>query len=242
MRILVISDIHANLPALEAVLQAAGPVDATWCLGDLVGYGPDPNACIDLVRQQPGLICLKGNHDAAAIDQIDVDAFNTDARASVHWLRSQLTASSLEFLRSLPERSVQRNVTLVHGSPRNPVWEYIQDSRTASQNFEFFDTDFCLVGHTHIPILYLQPEGVAFAHPTFPDYLEDNPLEPRAILNPGSTGQPRDRDPRASFAIFDPDASHWEHHRVEYDIPSVQKRILDARLPIRHAQRLGEGW
>jgi diadenosine tetraphosphatase ApaH/serine/threonine PP2A family protein phosphatase len=207
-----------------------------------VGYGPDPNACIDLIRERPNLVCLKGNHDAAAIEQIDVNSFNTDARTSVYWLRSQLTKSSLEFLRTLPERSVLGDVTLVHGSPRNPVWEYIQDSRTASLNFEHFTTEYCFVGHTHVPILYILPDGVAFAHPVIPDFLDGKPVQPRAILNPGSTGQPRDRDPRASFAIFDPETKHWEHHRVEYDIASVQQRILDANLPPRHALRLEEGW
>ena len=242
MRVLVLSDIHANLTALQAVLAAAGKVDATWCLGDLVGYGPDPNECIDLIQEQPGLVCLKGNHDAAACDQIGVDGFNADARVSVKWLRAVISEASLRFLRALPDQSIQGNVTLVHGSPRNPIWEYIQDARTASENFEFFTTDFCLVGHTHVALLYLQPDGVAFAHPALPSFLEGESLQPRAILNPGSVGQPRDRDSRAAFVIFDPETKLWEQHRVAYDIASVQKRIIKAKLPSRHAARLSGGW
>ena len=129
--ILVLSDIHANLTALEAVFQSAGTVDAVWCLGDVVGYGPDPNECIELLRSQPNLACLMGNHDAAALGQIALETFNREARDSIQWLQSILKPENRDFLKSLPERMTIEQVTLAHGSPRNPVWEYLLDSHSA---------------------------------------------------------------------------------------------------------------
>jgi|YelNatPaOPRAMG01_1025707.scaffolds.fasta_scaffold01042_13 diadenosine tetraphosphatase ApaH/serine/threonine PP2A family protein phosphatase len=242
MRVLVISDIHANLTALEAVLEAAGEVDAFWCLGDLVGYGPDPNECIERVRWLPNLTCLIGNHDAAALGQIDVDAFNMDARTSILWLQRVLTPANQEFLRSLPEKVVIGSVTLAHGSPRNPVWEYILDTRVARVNFEFFVTPYCFVGHSHLPVLYQFPDSRPEIQLIIPEANQSIKLIPRTIINPGSVGQPRDRDPRAAYAIYDTETEIWEQHRVPYDIAAVQQRIHDAGLPERHAMRLAEGW
>ena len=242
MPILIVSDIHANLTALEAVLKDAGDVDGVWCLGDLVGYGPDPNECIARISALKNLVCLLGNHDAAALNQIDIEAFNHEAKKSIQWLFSILTQESIDFLMGLPERKVLDKVTLVHGSPRNPVWEYILDLNTAKKNFDYFSTPFCFVGHTHLPLIYqfdgtrsgviltASEEGVA------------TPMVERSMFNPGSVGQPRDHNPLASYALFDPSKLTWENHRVPYDITSVQKRILDAGLPFRHAQRLAEGW
>ncbi len=242
MRILIISDIHANLTALEAVIADAGPVDATWCLGDLVGYGPDPNECIERVRELPELTCLLGNHDAAALSQIDIDSFNPDARLAIHWTRNALSASSLTFLRSLPDFAVINDMTLTHGSPRQPVWEYILDTRTATLNFEYFDTPYCVVGHTHLPVLYYLPDESRVARLIVPDANMQLTLAPRTILNPGSVGQPRDRDPRAAYAIYEPEQNLWEYHRVVYDVSEVQARMVKAELPERHIQRLSAGW
>ncbi|HVN53232.1 MAG TPA: metallophosphoesterase family protein [Anaerolineaceae bacterium] len=242
MPVMVISDIHANLTALDAVLEDAGPVDAVWCLGDLVGYGPDPNECIARVRGLRNLICLVGNHDAAALGEIDVETFNTEAKLSVKWMQTELTAESMAFLRDLPERIVVGQVTLTHGSPRNPVWEYILDTRVARYNFSHFDTDFCFVGHTHLPVVYTDAHSPASVHLAIPKSETRIQLTPRAIINPGSVGQPRDRDPRASYAIFDPETNTWSYRRVNYDVAQVQKRILAAGLPARHAIRLAEGW
>jgi predicted phosphodiesterase len=243
VRILVISDIHANLTALEVVLKSAGSVDATWCLGDLVGYGPDPNECIELVRSLPGLVCLLGNHDAAAVGQISLNTFNHDARISIYWLRSVLTPQNMSFLSGLPEKHVINNqVTLTHGSPRNPVWEYLLDTHTAAFNFDFFDTQLCFVGHSHIPLAYLTLNGTGNVECQLFDNGDQLKLTMRAILNPGSVGQPRDHDPRASYAIFDPEEMTWELHRVEYDVLSVQQRINALGLPRRHAIRLAQGW
>jgi predicted phosphodiesterase len=242
MRILVLSDIHANLTALETVLENAGVVDAVWCLGDIVGYGPDPNECVARIRGLPNLVCLLGNHDAAALSRIPIETFNTDARRSIEWMQEILAKESYAFLSELPETVVAGQVTLVHGSPRNPVWEYILDIHTAEQNLGYFDTQLCMVGHTHLPIAYIEDLETKALHWKIPAEGEVIQLNTRAIVNPGSVGQPRDHDPRASYGIFYPENNGWEIHRVEYDIRAVQKRIRAAALPMRHALRLLEGW
>ncbi|HEY59833.1 MAG TPA: metallophosphoesterase [Anaerolineae bacterium] len=240
MRILVISDIHSNLSALETVLFAAGKVDAVWCLGDIVGYGPDPNECIKLVRDLPNLECIKGNHDSAALGEVDQQTFNHEASLAISWTKHALTAASKEFLLSLPEQIVKGEVTLVHGSPRNPVWDYVMDYMTAIRMFQFFDTRLCMLGHTHVPAYW--EEASTDSSAVIPLDFQKKTVSGRVILNPGSVGQPRDRDPRASFAFFDPNNSTWELQRVEYDISSVQERIKKAGLPWRHALRLNDGW
>lgn len=242
MRILVLSDIHANITALEAVIKDAGLVDAVWCLGDVVGYGPDPNECVALLRSQTNLTCLLGNHDAAVLGRIQLETFNHDARRSIEWIQEIISKEAFQFLYTLPEKTTVEDVTLVHGSPRNPVWEYVLDLYNASQNFNHFDTQLCMVGHTHLPIAYITMESTHDVRWVIPLEGESIHLDSRAILNPGSVGQPRDHDPRASYAIFDNELINWQIHRVEYDIRSVQKRIRAADLPARHALRLLEGW
>jgi diadenosine tetraphosphatase ApaH/serine/threonine PP2A family protein phosphatase len=242
MRTLIISDIHANLTALEAVLADAGPFDAAWCLGDLVGYGPEPNECVERIAQLPNLQCIIGNHDAAAVGNIEVDAFNPDARKTVLWTRERLSLANQEYLRSLPERVNLEFITLVHGSPFRPVWEYLLDTRSATVSFEFFDTPYCFVGHTHLPVVYLLPDDRTTAQLIVPEHTSQMTLAPRAILNPGSVGQPRDRDSRAAYAILNLTDYTWEWHRVEYDIMSVQERMLKENLPERHITRLSAGW
>jgi len=242
MRILIISDLHANLTALEAVLTDAGNYDAVWCLGDLVGYGPDPNEVIERVRGLPNLLCLLGNHDAAALKVIDSDTFNHEARLAIYWTQHTLTDASCTYLKSLPERAAYNGVTLVHGSPRQPVWEYLLDTRTATANFAHFDTPYCFVGHTHLPVLYYLPDESQNARLIVPETPMELSMAPRSILNPGSVGQPRDRDPRASYAICDLDYNTWEYRRVVYDVGAVQIRMQAAGLPERHIQRLSAGW
>ncbi len=242
MQILVLSDIHANLTALEAVIEDAGSVDAVWCLGDVVGYGPDPNECVALIRRQPNLTCLMGNHDAAAVGRIPLETFNHDARRSIEWMQNIISKENFAFLYALPDKKAIDQVTLVHGSPRNPVWEYILDLYNAAQNFGHFNTQLCMVGHTHLPIAYLKMEEGPDVYWMMPPENEVIEIEGRAILNPGSVGQPRDHDPRASYAIFSPETNSWELRRVRYNIQAVQKRIEEADLPSRHAARLMEGW
>ena len=242
MRTLIISDIHANLTALEAVLEAAGKFDAVWCLGDLVGYGPDPNECVAMVKELPNLLCIIGNHDAAALMQIDADTFNPEARNAILWTRKTLTESSRSFLSGLPEKIEVGEVTLTHGSPRHPVWEYLLDTRTATINFDYFETLLCFVGHTHLPVIYSLHTDNHVARLSIPEPNQTIELLGRAIVNPGSVGQPRDRDPRASFAIYNDEIHTWDYRRVHYDIAAVQKRMVDAGLPERHIQRLSAGW
>lgn len=243
MRILVISDIHANYDAFEAVLADAGEVDETWCLGDIVGYGPDPNACIELLRELPSLTCLMGNHDAAATGQMLLESFNGDARRSLEWQERVLMSDNMDFLRSLPAAlQVRGQASLAHGSPRDPIWEYVLNTLTARLNFDAFDTDWCFVGHSHIQCFFHLDEernriNLDVARPGI-----RIDLAPRMILNPGSVGQPRDRDPRAAYAIYDDEARTWEPRRVVYDWTPVQQRIREAGLPEKHAIRLAEGW
>jgi predicted phosphodiesterase len=242
MRILIISDIHGNLTALNTVLKDAGDVDAVWCLGDIVGYGPEPEACIERISTLPNLTCLLGNHDAAVIGQVDVRTFNPEARLSIEWTEGQLSKSSLEFISGLPKRTVIEDVTLAHGSPRSPTFEYLLDTYVATINFAYFETSFCFVGHTHLPVQYLMENGRGYAELLIPKDNSVLALEPRSIVNPGSVGQPRDRDPRAAYVIFDPDAKTWDYRRVEYDIPAVQAKMEKVKLPERHIIRIAAGW
>lgn len=240
MRVLVISDIHGNANALQTVLHESGSVDAVWCLGDVVGYGPDPNECVSLIAGLPNIVCLQGNHDAAAVGELSLDGFNPEARSSVEWLREQLTPSSLAFLKKLEPRCEVDGITLAHASPRQPVLEYLLDTYSAAENFAYFGTDICLVGHTHVPVMFiLNDEGI---HLQIPDANRVYTLERRTIANPGSVGQPRDRDPRAAFAIYDEEARKWDYRRVAYEVEGVQKRMRSAGLPERHITRLQVGW
>jgi predicted phosphodiesterase len=244
MRVLIISDIHANLVALEAVLaDAAGRYDAAWCLGDLVGYGPNPNECVALVRSLPGMVCLVGNHDKAVLGEIDINVFNGDARAAIAWTQGVSTPDTLAYLRDLPEQLLREDYTLVHGSPRQPVWEYILDRFIAMENFPLFDTPFCLVGHTHMPVIYKQIGSNGDVGDETPNYSAPRALRgSRLIINPGSVGQPRDNNPDAAYALLDTDTDTWEYRRVPYDLFATQSRMRAARLPERLAARLGYGW
>jgi len=243
MRILVISDIHANYEALQSVLADAGAVDETWCLGDMVGYGPDPNLCVETIRSLPNLTCLLGNHDVALLGRMPLTAFNGEARRSLDLQSRVMTADNVDFLRSLPE-SVQvcSEVTLAHGSPRDPVWEYILNTLSARLNFKEFETPFCFVGHSHLQCVFQWEEARDRVSMEVPAPGRALSMTLRAIFNPGSVGQPRDRNPKAAYAIFDPEARTWEPRRVEYDIAAVQARIREIGLPEKHAIRIADGW
>ena len=243
MRTLVFSDVHANLTALEAVLKDAESFDQVWCLGDLVGYGPNPNECIERIQDLPGIQCIKGNHDAAIIGDIDIRAFNYEARASLEWLDVVLQPENRQWLMNLPDRLVMDDKTLVHGSPRNPIWEYILDKRAAWENMTAFDTIVCLVGHTHIPCIYqLEGEDAQSVKIRYMTPGKTFSVNQKSIVNPGSVGQSRDHNPKASYLIFDDETNQWIYQRVGYDIEKVQKQILAAGLPHRHATRLLDGW
>lgn len=242
MRALVVSDIHSNLEALTAVLDDAGSFDVLWCLGDIVGYGPDPNACIDLIRSFEHT-AIPGNHDWGVLGKLDLADFNSDARQANLWTRQQLTPDARQYLESLPETQVLSDITLAHGSPRYPIWEYLLYASTAALNMSHFSTRVCLVGHTHVPVLFSAEDENA--------HVEAYALEERHvltlssgrhILNPGSVGQPRDGDPRASYMLVDPESMSFELRRVEYPIARTQARMRESALPNRLITRLELGW
>jgi predicted phosphodiesterase len=241
--ILVISDIHANIVALEAVLADAGPVEQVWCLGDIAGYAAKPNECVERVRSLPGLCCMMGNHDYAAAGVGPLAAFNGDAKKALLWQIDRLKPENKEFLGSNSmELIVKDNISLAHGSPRDPIWEYILNSVVARMNLAYFRTTWCFIGHSHFQAIFENHEDQDEVVIKIPKPGEKYSMKDRAILNPGSVGQPRDRDPRAAYALLDPDALTWEPRRVAYDIPLVQQQILNAGLPPRHAERLAGGW
>ena len=242
MRILVISDIHANIVALDAVLaDAEGQWDRVWFLGDLVGYGPDPNDCVDRLRELEPL-ALSGNHDWAVLNKLDTEEFNEDARKAVRWTQRTLTAENMAYLEALPPLVVEPPFTLAHASPRHPVWEYILDLQTALENFDHFETACCLVGHSHIPAVFVLDEPAAelnfylLGHGDVIDLTVG-----RSIINPGSVGQPRDGDPRAAYAILDDETLKWNLRRIAYDIAETQERMRKHKISRRLIERLAHG-
>jgi diadenosine tetraphosphatase ApaH/serine/threonine PP2A family protein phosphatase len=240
MRIGVVSDIHSNLVALRAVLDDMGPVDALWCLGDFVGYGPWPNECIDLLRERD-VQAIGGNHDLAAIGTISCEEFNGDAAFTARWTADALTPESRAYLESLEPMGEVDGVTLAHGSPREPVWEYMLSAGTAAAGFRAMSTDLCLVGHTHIPSLFVEDES-GVPEVSYMPGGSSSPAAPRQrIVNPGSVGQPRDRDPRAAYLVYDTDAVELSWRRVDYDIKQVQKRMRKLGLPTFLTERLAYG-
>lgn len=242
MPILVVSDIHANLAALEAVLADAGPVTAVWSLGDMVGYGPRPNQVLERL-QEIGARCVAGNHEWAALGRLDLAEFNGAAAAAAEWTRDRLTPASRAYLEGLPVRW-DDEATAVHGSPRDPIWEYILSGATAQANFAHFQGGCCFFGHTHVPAAYR-------TRATFKEQYRDGRVDPgqrlrlssehRYLLNPGSVGQPRDGDPRASYLLWDPIASEVVWCRVEYDVAATQVLMRAEDLPDVLWQRLSVG-
>ncbi|MCH8297560.1 MAG: metallophosphoesterase family protein [Chloroflexi bacterium] len=242
MRALILSDIHANLEALEAVFadaQARSGFDVIWCLGDTVGYGPDPGACIDRIREFE-LVAVAGNHDCAAVGLIDTSDFNDAARAAAKWTAGQVDAGQRDYLTSLPMVSVQEPFTLVHGSLREPIAEYLLDRNSAAGTLALLETRYCLVGHSHIPFICREVEGGA----EFTEFPEGEPValgDQRQIINPGGVGQPRDRDPRPSYAVYDTVDIVIERHRVTYDIAKTQEKMRAVDLPVHLIERLDHG-
>ena len=246
MRIAVLSDIHANIRALDAILAQAGAVDAVWQLGDVVGYGPDPDAVIDRLRER-GAIGVRGNHDLAALGDDVIRDFNVDARAAMEWTRRTISPASSEWLASLPARLTVDGWSLVHGSPRDPTWEYIVTEAAAAANLAVLPTPAGLFGHTHLPIAYVEPEGAAAPRAEALETLTPLPGSTlalqgrRALVNPGSVGQPRDGDPRASALILDSSGRVLTWIRAEYDIEATQRAMRAAKLPARGVSRLTFG-
>ena len=242
MRSLVVSDVHSNLEAFQSVIgdaESNGGFDEIWSLGDLVGYGPDPAACLDLLRsyRHRG---VAGNHDLASIGRLSVEAFNPHAAAANRWTAAQLGEEHVEYLASLPLRLETEGFTVVHGSPRDPIWEYVVSVGAAVASFMHFYTYWCLVGHSHIPFLCRPVEDGA----VFFEFPLDTPISlrpDRMIINPGGVGQPRDGDSRASYAMYDSESSSIIHRRVEYDIPATQDKMRREGLPDFLIERLPRG-
>jgi diadenosine tetraphosphatase ApaH/serine/threonine PP2A family protein phosphatase len=244
MRVAVLSDIHANILALDAILAEVGSVDAVWHLGDVVGYGPDPNAVVDRLRER-GAIGVRGNHDLAATGDDVIRDFNVDARAAMEWTRRAITRATHDWLAALPARLTIDSYSLVHGSPRDPTWEYIVTESAAAANLAVLSTPHGLFGHTHLPIGY-----VVAGDPAADDDVETLTPGPgttlaldgrRALINPGSVGQPRDGDPRASALVLDPASQLVTWVRAAYDIEATQRAMRTANLPARGVARLSFG-
>jgi predicted phosphodiesterase len=241
VRIAVVSDVHSNLAALEAVLSAidAAPPDEIWCLGDVVGYGPRPNECCEIVESRAE-ICLGGNHDLAVRGTIDLDEFRGDAAVAARWTREVLSASARAFLDRLEPQNERDGVALYHGSARDPVWEYVLTDEAALATIEIAAAPLVLVGHSHAAL------QASLRDDTFEGGLADAGLEvdlsdARWLLNPGSVGQPRDGDPRASFLWLDLDAKRARFERVEYDIARTQAEMVEFDLPAGLTARLSLG-
>jgi predicted phosphodiesterase len=243
MRIAVLSDIHANLPALEAVAADLPSVDEVWVLGDTVGYGPQPNEVIATL-QAMGARSVVGNHDGAAIGTVDPVHFNPDARAAIEWTAEALDPNARAYIASLPEVRADGDLTAVHGSPRDPIWEYITGPAIAAANLAAYDTRLCLFGHTHLPVVFSSVNGGIDATIGLPGMRAQLGPE-RAMLNPGSVGQPRDGMRDAAYGILELNGSAEEDafafRRVAYDIDRTQRLMRDAGLPARLVERLSYG-
>ncbi|MFN2614146.1 MAG: metallophosphoesterase [Actinomycetota bacterium] len=242
MRIAVLSDIHLNLEALDAVLSRASSegAGATIVLGDIVGYGADPQAVVELLFELPDATLIAGNHDLAATARFDSSWFNSAAEAAIRWTERALDAQALGALGKLEPRGDARGAVLVHGSVADPAAEYVFSAEQADESFEAEDFSLCFFGHTHMPTMFEREDegtrGRVLA--------EGEPVEirdGRYMLNPGSVGQPRDSDPRASFMLYDDVARTAVVHRVAYDIARAQQKIRDAGLPPVLAERLTAG-
>jgi diadenosine tetraphosphatase ApaH/serine/threonine PP2A family protein phosphatase len=241
VRIAVFSDIHANLHALETVLAEIDreSVDELWCLGDVVGYGPRPNECVDLTRGRAN-VSLCGNHDLAVLGTIDIAEFSGDAAQAALWTRGVLGAGQREWLAGLAPAARRDGAELFHGSPRDPVWEYVFDGEAAYASFMGTQAPVVLVGHSHLA-LAIGWNGSELNGGLAPAETEVALADRRWLLNPGSVGQPRDGDPRAAWLLLDTAAGRASFRRVEYPIETTQEEMSDAGLPPMLAARLAGG-
>ena len=245
MRVAVLSDIHSNRQALEAVLAAVeeAGVEEIWCLGDMVGYGAEPDACTALVRERCST-CLVGNHDLALLGALDISTFSEAAAAAVEWTRANVSEETLEFLRSLEPTASQNGVGLFHASPRDPIWEYVLSTDQAEAGFEAQDERVSLIGHSHIALFFARTAGDSGGHAQGAQASDGEAVEIAEgewLLNPGSVGQPRDSDPRAAWLELDTERWVATYHRVDYDIDAAAAAIRAAGLPDVLAERLEVG-
>jgi len=254
MRLAILSDIHANLPALEAVLadvERAG-VSELWCLGDVVGYGAQPDECTSLVAERCDL-CLVGNHDLAVLGELDISSFSPAAAAAVRWTQQTADPGTLDFLRRLEPADESREVALYHASPRDPVWEYVLWPDQAAECIAVQAARVGMIGHSHVALFFVVAENERPARGTSIEVEEAargaqagagtrlDLSEGRWLINPGSVGQPRDGDPRAAWLELDTDAVQATYHRVDYEIDRAAKAIAETDLPEHLARRLYVG-
>ena len=242
MRVAVLSDIHGNRQAFEAVLAdvAATGADELWCLGDVVGYGADPNACVDLAAEHSA-VCLAGNHDLAVTGALSLEEFSRGAELAARWTQEVIGPEQLEWLGGLEPAGRAEGVGLYHGSPRDPVWEYVLSTLLAEMCFDEAPERLCLIGHSHVALSFVRREG-EIATGERREGGDEADLEGcEWLLNPGSVGQPRDGDPRAAWLLLDTEAPSASWRRVEYDVFGAAAAIRRARLPDSLAERLGYG-
>jgi diadenosine tetraphosphatase ApaH/serine/threonine PP2A family protein phosphatase len=237
VRIAVISDVHANWHALDAVLADLPAVDEVLCLGDVVGYGGDPVRCLDHIRGR-GWLCLGGNHDRACADRDRLQWFNDQAATAIRWTIGEIGPERVAWLGRLPERETREGALLVHASPRDPTYEYVIDAASAAANLQVLGDRICLHGHSHLPGIF----GLNRGNITHEYRLGAIALAGPALVNPGSVGQPRDGDPDASYGVWDTDAPTFEFRRVAYDREAAKRAIVEAGLPRRFAMRLDFGY
>ncbi len=226
------------------MLAAAAKFDRIWCLGDLVGYGPDPNECVDVIRSLDHAT-VAGNHDWVAAGRRSAAGFNPNAAFAAEWTAAQLLPETQQFLRALPKTVVESDFTLVHGSPRAPTEEYLFRASEARANFPHFATPHCLVGHTHVPSASIAATSKSSRDVIGVTLSPEEPLpldgKVRMIVNPGSVGQPRDYNPEAAFGIYDSDNREFQLHRVAYDFTITQQKMREANLPQPLIERLAIG-
>jgi diadenosine tetraphosphatase ApaH/serine/threonine PP2A family protein phosphatase len=242
MRVAIVSDIHANSHAFEAVLADIDSTDASemWCLGDLVGYGADPNDCC-LIAREHAAVCLAGNHDLAVTGELSLDEFSPGAALAARWTQEVIADEHADWLRSLSPKGGEDGVGLYHASPRDPVWEYVLSTLLAELCLDAAPERVSLVGHSHVALSFVRPDGeAATGEPRRAgDALDLSTGE--WLINPGSVGQPRDGDPRAAWMLLDTETWRAEWRRVEYDIKGAAAAIRAARLPDSLAERLQYG-
>ncbi len=240
MRLVVISDIHANLEAFQAILTRIDEIkpDKILCLGDIVGYGPNPNECVEIVKKRVN-ISLSGNHEYGVLGRTDLRTFSENARIACEWTREVLSEENFAYMRELPVSCVDEGMFLVHSTPLNPErWNYVFTARDASFQFSGFGESICLLGHSHVPACFEEGGGICTLSESNPLYLKEGR---KYIINIGSVGQPRDYDPRASFGVIDTEEKRVQLIRVSYEIEVVQRKIINRGLPLFLAARLKIG-
>src|SRR5919206_2917840 len=232
MRVAICTDIHGNRQAFEAVIAAAEAAGCNelWCLGDLVGYGAEPDACVALARDRCA-VCLAGNHDLAVIGKLDLEEFSRGAALAARWTQEVIAEDTREFLLALEPSGTAAGIGLFHASPRDPVWEYVLSGLTAELCFDATDYRVSLIGHSHVALSFHRPEGEPASGSTRREGAELDLSSGEWLVNPGSTGQPRDGDPRAAWLELDIAAKTAVYRRAEYDIAAAQAAIRAARLP-----------